>query len=402
MKNILVLRHCLSRLTKFNQVLYSFVVKRLYWTDPHIYEIDVDVKVINGNLVKTTPIVFHPDEGGQMADVGSIGGVNVLKVEVCDNDIVLTLDKPLFEGVHKAVIDREHRIDMSTQHTAQHIISAIAERSLSAQTFGFRIGTKTSTLDIKCQLNWDQSNILETEANRVVMQNIKILTTFGSAPEGLRIREDLLPQKGDELRVVSIGNLDVSACCGTHTTTTGQVGSIKIVDLESHKSGTRITYVAGIRTICWTQNETSILRELRTMATCKDDELPSTFKRFSENINASQKEILHLWEKILPQEIESADIFEVEGIKFGVLKTNAPNKFLSKLTSILADKTSGVSIVLAGTSICVNSKLVSAKDILSRIITVVGGKGGGSTQSASGQFLEFVELTKIKEIFLKP
>ena len=376
-------------------------MKRLYWTDPDVCEIDVDVKVISGNLVKITPIVFHPDEGGQPADVGSIGDIKVLKVEVFNDDVFLTLERPLNEGTHKAIIDRQHRMDMSTQHTAQHIISAIAESSLSAQTFGFRIGAKTSTLDIKCQLNWDQLNMLETEANKVIMQNIKILTTFGSAPNGLRIREDLLPQKGDELRVVSIGNLDISACCGTHTETTGQVGPIKIVNLETHKGGTRITYLAGLRTICWTQNETSILRELRTMATCKDDELPSTFMRISENISTSQKEITLLWEKIIPIEIESADIFEVEGIKFGILSTNAPNKFLSKISSMLADRTSGVSIVLSGTSICINSKLASAKDILSKITKAFGGKGGGSSQSASGQLLEFVEQSKIKGIFQK-
>ena len=56
-------------------------MKRLYWTHPTTYETEVQVTTLGECLVAIEPVVFHPDEGGQPPDKGTIGPATVLSVE---------------------------------------------------------------------------------------------------------------------------------------------------------------------------------------------------------------------------------------------------------------------------------------------------------------------------------
>ena len=47
--------------------------------------------------------------------------------------------------------------------------------------------------------------------------------------------------------VIDAGGADLCACCGTHVSTTGQVGAIKILSDQSYKGGTRLAVVCGER-----------------------------------------------------------------------------------------------------------------------------------------------------------
>ena len=93
-------------------------MKRLYWTNPEIYEIEVEVKSISSCRVTIDPIIFHPDEGGQPPDRGTIGQANVLNVEIIEGQIVHTLDQPLNNGRYVASVNKEHRLHTASQHTA--------------------------------------------------------------------------------------------------------------------------------------------------------------------------------------------------------------------------------------------------------------------------------------------
>lgn len=49
------------------------------------------------------------------------------------------------------------------------------------------------------------------------------------------------------IRIVTVANVDVCACCGTHVERCGQVGSIKLTSAQSYKGGTRVTMLCGMR-----------------------------------------------------------------------------------------------------------------------------------------------------------
>ena len=59
--------------------------------NPELFETEVEVKTISDCKVITDPVIFHPDEGGQPADTGSIEKANVNKVEILPIQPVIDL-----------------------------------------------------------------------------------------------------------------------------------------------------------------------------------------------------------------------------------------------------------------------------------------------------------------------
>ena len=80
-------------------------MKRLYWTQPDVFEAEVEVVTVGPGKVTIDPVLFHPDEGGQPADKGVIGEAVVNDVQVVDGKIIHSLDRPLADGKYVARLD---------------------------------------------------------------------------------------------------------------------------------------------------------------------------------------------------------------------------------------------------------------------------------------------------------
>jgi alanyl-tRNA synthetase len=358
-------------------------MKRLYWTNPDILEIEVEVKAIAECKVTINPIIFHPDEGGQPADKGTIGGATVCNVEIVDGRVVHTLDRPLADGKYVARLDKQHRLYTASQHTAQHILSGIAEKQFGLKTTGVHIGSERSTVDFDKKVDWEVAEDLERRAMEVVTGDIPVETVFND--KDVRIRSDFDEIESDMIRVVKIGDCDKSACCGAHLRTTGQIGVIRILSIESKKQGTRMVFLAGSKALEYSQVETCILRELRKAAGCSSSELPAQFEKALGRANELSKEIDRLWSSLLPNLSQSAQIAEVESSKIGTQVADMPNHLLAKLAALIAEAVDGAGIVVSGVNIAISSKKISAGELLRRIQSAAGGKGGGSSKAANGR-----------------
>ena len=76
----------------------------------------------------------------------------------------------------------------------------------------------------------------EIKVNRLIQADKSIKTYFIS--ESVNLGTNLLrkePQVDSSIRIVEISDYDAVPCCGTHLSTTGQVGLIKII--KRKKSG---------------------------------------------------------------------------------------------------------------------------------------------------------------------
>ena len=362
---------------------YNPVVKRLYWTSPDIYEIEVEVKSVGDRTVTIEPIIFHPDEGGQPPDKGRIGESEVLNVEIIDGLIVHTLDKPLSDGIYIACVDSRHRLHVARRHTAQHIISGIAERRFELKTVGVHIGLESCTVDFDKKIDWETAQAIERHSMEVVVENIPIETVFNDTD--VRTRFDLKEIESDMIRVVKIGDYDASVCCGTHVRRTGDIGIIRILDLESKKNGTRVSFAAGQTALELSQAETSILKELRQLSKCSTIELPAIFRKALESSKNLNKEVERLQGLMLPGFVDSAMIVEVGPSKIGIQIDAVSGKLAGKLAAMIANEIDGTGIVISDCNIVINSRNLNANDILKKLNEAVGGKGGGSAQAASGR-----------------
>jgi len=371
-------------------------MKRLYWTSPDLFEAEVEVKAIARCKVTIDPIIFHPDEGGQPSDQGAIGEANVCNVEIINGQIVHTLDRPLSDGKYIARLNRQHRLYTASQHTAQHILSGIAEKQFGLVTTGVHIGLERCTIDFDKRIDWETAKELEQQSIEVVTLNIPVETVFDDTD--VRIRSDSKEIESDVIRVVKIGDYDKSACCGAHLWTTGQVGIIRIFDIESKKKGTRIFFLAGRKALEHSQLETSVLRELRKSAGCSTSELLTIFQKTLSHSKEMTKEVSRLWSRMLSDLVQSAEVAEVESSKIGIQVTDIPKQLATKLAGMIADAIGGVGIVVSDISIAISSNRMNANDLLRKIQNTVGGKGGGSSKAANGKLGRTVtteELIKI-------
>jgi alanyl-tRNA synthetase len=375
---------------------YNPVVKRLYWTNPDACEVEVEVKSIGDCKVTIEPVVFHPDEGGQPADKGRIGECEVLNVEIIDGRIVHTLDKPLKDGMYVARVDRQHRLHVACRHTAQHIISGIAEKRFGLKTVGVHIGLESCTVDFDKKIDFETAQAIERDSMEVVAENIPVETVFNDTD--VRTRFDLKEIESDMIRVVKIGSYDASACCGTHVRRTGDIGIIRILDLESKKNGTRVSFDAGPAALEFSQGETSILKELRQLSKCSTIELPAILRKALESSKNLNKEVERLQGLMLPGFVESARIVEVGSSKIGIQIDAVSAKLAGKLAALIANEIDGTGIVVSDGNIAINSKNLNANDLLKKLHKAVGGKGGGSSQAASGKLDKQVTTDQIIEI----
>lgn len=371
-------------------------MERLYWTNPDIYEIEVEVKTIGDCRVTINPIVFHPDEGGQQPDKGTIGKAQVLSVEMIDGQVVHTLDKPLDDGKYLARVDKEHRLQSARQHTAQHIISGVAEKRFGLKTLSVHIGTESCTVDFDKKIDWETAQAIERDSMVAVLENINVETTFGDSDA--RSRFDLAGIESGMIRVVKIGQYDASACCGTHVRRTGDIGIIRILDIESKKDGVRVSFVAGLKALEFSQVETATLRELRKLVKCSTAELPILFQKAMDNAKSLSKEVERLQLSMLPALVASAEIIEIAGSKVGIQIDAVSGKLAGKLAALIAAGIEGTGIVVSEGTIVINSKNLNANDLLAKLKEAFGGKGGGSPQAASGKLEGTVTSERIAEV----
>ena len=358
-------------------------MKRLYWTNPDVFEIEVEVKAIADCKVAINPIIFHPDEGGQPADKGTIGGAAVCNVEIVNGQIIHTLDRPLADGKYTARLDKRHRLYTASHHTAQHVLSGIAEKQFGLKTTGVHIGSERSTVDFDKKVDWEVAEGLERRAMEVVTSDIPVETVFND--KDVRIRGDFEETESDVIRVVKIGDCDKSACCGAHLQTTGQIGVIRILSIENKKQGTRMVFLAGSKALEYSQAEASVLRDLRKTAGCSNSELAAQFERALGRANELSKEIDRLWSSLLPSLSESAQIAELESSKIGVQVAEMPKHLLAKLAALIAEAVDGAGIAVSDVNIAISSNKISAGELLGKIQSAVGGKGGGSSKAANGR-----------------
>ncbi len=356
-------------------------MKRLYWTSPDVLELEVTVATAGDCAVTTEPVLFHPDEGGQPADLGAIGPANVLNVEIVDGQVVHRLDQPLTDGKYFARVDRERRIHTAAHHTAQHILSGIAEQRYGLKTTGVHIGLERCTVDFDQKVEWETMVALETAALEIVMRDLPVETAFNEA--GVRVRDDFKPIESEVVRVVKIADCDKSACCGAHVASTGRIGTIRVCDVETKKQGTRDSYLAGAKALEYGQLETNTLRRLRQLASCSTAELPSLYEKALSQTKEQAKEVTRLWSQALPSLVASAQVVEIDSSPVGVQVTEMPPQLVAKLAGMTAEA-HGAAVVVSGTRIAINSQTLDAGALLKKIQESLGGKGGGSPKAANG------------------
>jgi len=249
--------------------------------DTYLTELDSEVlesgEEDGRSYVVLAETIFYPEGGGQPADHGTIAGVRVVDVQKIGESIRHFVEQVIAPGPASLVLDWQRRWDHMQQHTAQHLLTAVALTEFGWPTTAFHLGPETSDIELDVsQLSPDklealeESCALEVRAARAVTWRTAEVADF----ESLGVRSRRLPEGfGGTARLVEIAGLDLNTCGGTHLRSTAEIGTLCLLGTEPMRGGTRLFFAAGDRVRRRLRAHETRNRELRSILDTGDDEL---------------------------------------------------------------------------------------------------------------------------------
>lgn len=403
--------------------------KRLYYKDP--YRTRFSARVVERLIWDDHPAVvldrtaFYPTSGGQPADRGTLSGLDVIDVieRAEDGAIVHVLSDALSvlskaEGAGiEGVVDWPRRFDHMQQHTGQHILSAAFERLLEAETVGFHLGEESSTIDLDVtDLNAETVKPVEELANRVIWEDRAVNVRFIEPKVIARLPIERPPDVEGPVRIVEIAgpttaraktptsdpdsDFDANPCGGTHVARTGEIGLIKIVDLNHRGDETRVKFLCGKRALCDYGEKNTIIHRLTGLLTVGHWELDQAVERLQDEINQLRRAQRQTRQQLLDMETaqlaESAVAHGPYRVIWRVWQGRSPDE-IHTLARRLAEYPDVVTLLFGidvqrpdssgRTHFCfarAENLDLDVEEMVQEVCAELGGGGGGRPQAAQG------------------
>lgn len=370
------------------------MTKKLYYDSPYLKEwhttISQKVERDDGIYVLLEETAFYPQGGGQPCDAGEINGIPVLDVLLEEDEVLHKLER-MPEGTQvKCSIDWQLRFDHMQQHSGQHLLSAVCRDLYEANTVSFHLGTDYCTIDVETlDLAPIKLASIEIEVNRKIYENRMINSYFVTPEELAQLPLVKQPKVTKNIRIVEIKGVEYNACGGTHVSSTGEIGMIKLLRTEKQKGNTRISFLCGFRALAEFNENVRILGALSFKYNTGKDEIMDRIEKWEQEHKQVQTELTELKEKLdeyAAQEL-LAECKEVIGSQF----EDKSMKDMQSLATKLASKTD-LPILFVTTS---ENKVVFAHNgnfalacgaFFKAHLSAFNGKGGGSDKMAQAGF----------------
>ena len=189
---------------------------------------------------------FFPEGGGQPADIGMLGGVQVCDTRDEKGRILHVVDRPLTPGTEVAgVVDWPHRFALMQLHSGEHIVSGLVRQQYGFDNVGFHMGAETVTIDFNGELGESEIRTIEMLANGAIFANLPVEARYPDSETLAAMTFRSKRQIDGAVRVVTVPGYDACACCGVHVKRTGEIGLVKLLSCHRYKGGTRVEMVAG-------------------------------------------------------------------------------------------------------------------------------------------------------------
>lgn len=235
---------------------------------------------------------FFPGGGGQECDTGYIGGTRVVSCEVSGGETVHITVAPLSVGSKvNCAVDREVRLSRMAAHTGEHIVSALMHRRFGFSNVGFHMGSEDITADFDGAVGAETLAEIEAEANAVIRADLPITVTYPDSDTLSRMEYRSKLELTEDVRIVSIGDLDCCACCAPHMPRTGMVGSIIFTEFQNWKGGIRVHMLCGAKAVAFCRSTVDRSEQLCRILSSKPDRLSDSVNRLIEE-NLSLKRAL--------------------------------------------------------------------------------------------------------------
>jgi alanyl-tRNA synthetase len=362
-------------------------------------------------LLDRTP--FYAEAGGQIGDTGTfendeafasvedtyapVSSYHIHKVKVERGEL-----KP--GDTLTARVDAERRRRIKANHTGTHLLHAALRDVLGphVKQAGSLVAPDRLRFDFShyAALTDDEITEIERLVNNEILHNRETQTEVKAFDEALKGGAMALfgEKYGSNVRVVSVPGFSMELCGGTHVHATGDIGPFKIIDDSSIAAGVRrIEAVTADAAIARFQADEAVIEQLSQSLKVATNDIPSQVDKLQEQVRKYEREIEQLKLKIAQAEASTAadNAREIGGVK--ALATRVANldaNGLRQLADNLAGKLKSGVVVLGQASDGKASLVVRVTDDLTKRLNagqivretsaLIGGKGGGRADMATG------------------
>ena len=353
---------------------------------------------------------FYAQSGGQCGDTGKIesyGSITDTKKFFDLNLSHVELDKSLeIDDIVQLEVD-ESRSEIAKHHSATHILQSALKSILGEHV------AQAGSLVQKDRLRFDFSHpkaMSEEEIQKVedFVNNI----IFKGIPEETRLMNiddaknsgamALFNEKyGDEVRVVSFGDVSVELCGGTHVSNSANIGSFFITKESGVSAGVRrIEAVCGKSAYEYALGIRETLEKAKKLVKHKDIFI---------GVDKLKKEISDLKSEIEAFSASSGKSIEIEminGVELIVDELKAGD--IKKSIDDLKNQKSSVAVLLfqkKGDKVLIASGVknapIKAGAWIKEVAPIVGGGGGGRDDFAQAGGRNPQKIQEAKEIAIK-
>ena len=222
-------------------------------------EFEAKVEATFPGIIELEKTAFYPLGGGQPADIGTIswseGEATVTDVRK-KNRIrhIVEGDLPEVGDLVNGNIDWSRRYSHMRMHTSQHLVSAVVNEVYGSDTVGNQIGQEKSRIDFKpLKINKNELNEIEDKVNDYISKDLEV-TISEELRSNLENNPDIrssmssglwkmLPKSVTQLRVITIGDIDVCPCAGTHVKSLKEIGNVSFIKRDNKGAEKlRLTY----------------------------------------------------------------------------------------------------------------------------------------------------------------
>ena len=362
-----------------------------------LFDLDAYMQVFDATVLSCQPndshyvivldkTAFFPEAGGQSADGGALDSARVLDVQEVEGIIYHLTDAPLTVGdTVRGQIDFPARYLRMQIHSGEHIVSGLMHRKYGYSNVGFHLGGEI-TMDFDGELTRAQLDEIEDAANRIIYQNVPITAQYPSAEVLAATEYRSKLELTENVRLVTIGEYDVCACCAPHVARTGEIGLIKLLDAVRYKGGMRIHFLAGSAALTHYRKTWTDVAVLSTMLSVPQSEVVEGVKKREVEIEKRGATIAALRRQLLDFKI--ASLQETQGNL--CIFTDDPDMLsLRLLVNAGVAKCTGICAAFSGNDTDGYRYIMGAgstdlRSLSKQINTALEGKGGGSAQMIQG------------------
>lgn len=366
------------------------MTEKLYYADPYRKTFFAHVLRCEPKDGKWLAVLdrtaFYPEGGGQPADVGVLDRANVLDVHERGGEVIHTVDRPLPPGSGvTGGVNWTRRFRLMQQHTGEHIVSGVAHRFFGVDNVGFHMGAREVTVDWNGRIDETGLELIERLANEAVFRDLPVRAYYPAEDELRSLSYRSKKELSGAVRIVTVPEYDVCACCGTHVARTGEIGAVKITGAQSYKGGTRITMACGAQAVDDYGEKQRGVAAVSSLLSAKPEEIAAAADRLLRENADLKRRLAEVRGALL--EGKAAAVPESAGNVCRFEEDLSPDD-LRRYALLLARRCGGAAAAFSGEGGSYRYALACASGDVRpfgrRMNGAFGGRGGGSAELMQG------------------